>query len=47
MSHIHGSPRRFYFKLNLTDDPGNANIRSLIRMLNIRMIKYYNLWLRM
>ena len=23
-SHIHGSPRRFYYGLNLTDDPGNA-----------------------
>ena len=25
-SHIHGSPRRFYYGLNLTDDPGNANV---------------------
>ena len=31
-SHIHGSPRRFYYGLNLTDDPGNANFRSQIRM---------------
>ncbi|CAC5395216.1 unnamed protein product [Mytilus coruscus] len=23
-SHIHGSPRRFHYGLNLTDDPGNA-----------------------
>ena len=29
---IHGSPRRFHYGLNLTDDPGNANFRSLIRM---------------
>ena len=31
-SHIHGSPRRFHCGLSLTDDPGNANFRSLIRM---------------
>ena len=31
-SHIHGSPRRFNYGLNLTDDPGNTNFRSLIRM---------------
>ena len=46
-SHIHGSPRRFICGLNLTDDPGNANFRSTIRMHYIRMIKYYNIWLRM
>ena len=40
-SHIHGSPRRFYYGLNLTDDPGNANFRSPIRMHYIRMIKQY------
>ena len=40
-SHIHGSPRRFYYELNLTDDPGNAQFRSPIRMHYIRMIKYY------
>ena len=42
-SHIHGSPRRFYHGLNLTDDPGQANFRSPIRMhyTCIRMIKYY------
>ena len=40
-SHIHGSPRRFYYRLNLTDDSGNAHFRSPIRMLYIRMIKYY------
>ena len=34
-SHIHGSPRRFYYGSNLTDDPGNANFRSPIRMYNI------------
>ena len=27
-SHIHGSPRRFYYGLNLTDDLGNANFRE-------------------
>ena len=31
-SHIHGSPRRFYYGSNLTDDPGNAIFRSPIRM---------------
>ena len=40
-SHIHGSPRRFYYGLNLTDDPGSANFRSPIRMHCIRMNKYY------
>ena len=40
-SHIHGSPRWFYYGLNLTDDTGNANFRSPIRMHYIRMIKYY------
>ena len=40
-SHIHGSPRRFYYGLNITDDPGNANFCSLIQMHYIRMIKYY------
>ena len=37
-SHIHGSPRRFYYGLNLTDDPRNANFRSPIRIHYIRMI---------
>ena len=46
-SHVQGSPRRFYYGLNLTDDPGNANFRSPIRMHYIRMIKYYYVWLRM
>ena len=46
-SHIHGSPRQFYYGLNLTDDPGNANFRSPIRMHYMRMIKYYYVWLRM
>ena len=40
-SHIHGSPRRFYYGFNLTDDPGNANFRSPIRMHYTRVIKYY------
>ena len=31
-SHIHGSPRRFHYGLNPTDDSGNADFRSLIRM---------------
>ena len=39
-SHIHRSPRRFYYRLNLTDDPGNANLRSPIRMHYIYMNKY-------
>ena len=34
-SYIHGSPRRFHYGLNLTDDPGNANFRSLIRMQSV------------
>ena len=46
-SHIHGSPRLFYYGLNLNDDPGNANFRSPIRMHYKRMIKYYYVWLRM
>ena len=46
-SHIHGSPRRFYYGLNLTDDPGNANFRSPIWMHYKRKIKYYYVWLRM
>ena len=33
-SHIHGSPRRFHYGSNLTDDPGNATFRSPIRMHN-------------
>ena len=33
-SHIHGSPRRFQYGSNLTDDPGNAIFRSPIRMHN-------------
>ena len=37
-SHIHGSPRRFNYGLNLTDDPGNANFRSPIRMHFIRTL---------
>ena len=46
-SHIHGSPRRFYYGLNLTDDPGNANFCSSILMHYICMVKYYYVWLRM
>ena len=34
-SHIHGSPHWFYYGLNLTDDPENANFRSLIRMHSV------------
>ena len=33
-SHIHGSPRRFHYGSNLTDDPGNAIFRRPIRMPN-------------
>ena len=40
-SHIHGSPRRFYYGINLTDDPGKANFRSPLGMHYIRMIKYH------
>ena len=29
-SHIHGSPLRFYYGLNLRDGPGNANFCSPI-----------------
>ena len=46
-SHIPVSPRRFYYGLNLTYDPGNANFRSPIRMHYIRMIKYCYVWLGM
>ena len=46
-SHIHGSPRRFYYGLHLMDDPGNGNFRSPIRMHYIRMIKYYYVCLQM
>ena len=45
-SHIHGSPRRFYYRLNLTDDPGNTNFCSPMLMHYIHMIKYYYVWLR-
>ena len=40
-SHIHGSPRQFYYGLNLKDYPGNANFGSPIRMPYICVIKYY------
>ena len=33
-SHVHGSPRRFHYGSYLTDDPGNAIFRRLIRMPN-------------
>ena len=39
-SHIHGSPRRFYYGLNPTDDPGNANFCSPIRMHYISTTTY-------
>ena len=39
-SHIHGSPRRFYYGFNLTDYPGNANFRSPIRMHYISTTTY-------
>ena len=35
-----------FSRVNLTDDPGNANFSSPIRMHYIRMIKYYYVWLR-
>ena len=31
-SHIHGSPRRFHIRSNLTDDPGNATFRKPIHV---------------
>ena len=31
-SHIHGSPRRFHYGSNPTDDPENGNFHSPIRM---------------
>ena len=31
-SHIHGSPSRFNYRSDLTDDPGNAIFHSPIRM---------------
>ena len=40
-SYFQGSPSSFYYGLNLTDDPGNANFLSPIRMHYIRMMKYY------
>ena len=33
-SHIQGSPRRFHYRSNLTDDPRNAIFRSPTRMHN-------------
>ena len=33
-SHIHGSPRRFHYGSNLTDDPVNAIFRSPIGIHN-------------
>ena len=39
-SHIHGSPRRFHYGSNPTDDPGNGNFRSLIQMHNASTTTY-------
>ena len=39
-SHIHGSPRWFHDGSNPTDDPGNDNFRSLIRMHNASTTTY-------
>ena len=39
-SHIHGSPRRFNYGSNPTDDPGNGNFRSLIQMHNASSTTY-------
>ena len=33
-SHIQGSPRRFHYGSNLTDDPGNAIFHSPTQMHN-------------
>ena len=39
-SHIHGSPRRFYYGSNPTEDPGNDNVRSPIQMHNASTTTY-------
>ena len=39
-SHTHGSPRRFHYESNPTDDPGNDNIRSPIQMHNASTTTY-------
>ena len=39
-SHIHGSPRRFHYGSNPTDDHGNDNFRSLIQMHNVSTTTY-------
>ena len=39
-SHIQGSPRRFHYGSNLTDDPGNNNFRSAMRMHNASTTTY-------
>ena len=41
-SHIHVSPRRFHYGSNPTDDLGNDNFRSPIRMLNASTTTYDN-----
>ena len=33
--HIHGSPPRFHYGSNFSDDHGNANFASSIRMHNV------------
>ena len=40
--HIHGSPRRFHYGSNLTDDSGNDNFRSPIRMHNANITSTYD-----
>ena len=39
-SHIHGSPRRFHYRSSSTDDPGNDNFHSPIRMHNASTTMY-------
>ena len=39
-SHIYGSPRRFHYGSNPTDDPGNDNFRSTIGMHNASTTRY-------
>ena len=41
-SHIHGSRRRFHYRSNPTDDPGNDNFRSPIPMFNASTTTYDN-----
>ena len=39
-SHIHGTPRRFHYGSDPTDDPGNDNFRSPTQMHNASTTTY-------